>query len=274
MTVLTIGPVTQDKIIKGKKKYFGVGGPTYFQSFVFDSLNIDYKAIVNLSNLDLLKEFPDLSKIIPIVKSDTHLFTNHYPYPDNLDVRKQYSNFADIPISKKDLQKVLKDGENIEGIIINPLNRFDFPLKTINYLKTFDIPLYLSIQGFIRVCDENSSVKLSFNNQLYDILDSVEGLFLDEKEAEIVFNGDFSKFDVNEIIITKGSKGSRIIKNNKTIPIKAVENNNVLDSTGCGDTYMAAYISKKLDYHSPEVCGKFASLIASKKLSINGPYRI
>ena len=58
----------------------------------------------------------------------------------------------------------------------------------------------------------------------------------------------------------------------RIIEIEAVKNNNILDATGCGDTYMAAYISKKLESNSVKKAGKFASLISSKKLSINGPY--
>lgn len=272
MTVLTIGPATQDKIIKNNNTSLKVGGPTYFQSFVFSKLNINYKTIVNLSNLDLIKQFPNLDHVVPIIKSDTHLFINKYPYSNNLNIRKQYSNFANIPILKKDLEKIFEKIDKIEAIAINPLNQFDFPLKTIKYLKDLNIPLYLSIQGFIRYKKEDFSVGLSFNKNLIKILDNIEALFLDENEAKIVFNEDYSNYNINEIIITRGYKGSKIIKNNNIIEIKAVKNNNILDATGCGDTYMAAYISKKLESQSVKKAGEFASLISSKKLSINGPY--
>ena len=46
----------------------------------------------------------------------------------------------------------------------------------------------------------------------------------------------------------------------------------VVDTTGCGDTYMAAYISQKLLSKSTESAGKFASKIAGEKIKNSGPY--
>ena len=79
-------------------------------------------------------------------------------------------------------------------------------------------------------------------------------------------------FDVDEMIITNGSHGSRIITNNDEIKINAVKCNHIVDSTGCGDTYMAAYISKRLNNYSDRQSGEFASEIASKKLTKSGHY--
>ena len=47
----------------------------------------------------------------------------------------QLSNFANIPIRISDLKNILPD--KIDGFVLNPLNRYDFPLETIDYLKTF-----------------------------------------------------------------------------------------------------------------------------------------
>ena len=65
--------------------------------------------------------------------------------------------------------------------------------------------------------------------------------------------------------------GSRIICDGE-IKIDAVECDKVVDTTGCGDTYMAAYISQRLLLKSAENAGNFASQIASKKIRNYGPY--
>ena len=96
---------------------------------------------------------------------------------------------------------------------------------------------------------------------------------MDEGEASILFeNNDYKDFNINEIIITDGSKGSRVISDME-YKIKAVKNDNIIDSTGCGDTYMAAYISKKLTTESISKSADFASKIASDKLSFFGPFK-
>lgn len=279
MTIVVIGPLTQDQIITSNSKTSAAGGASYFQSFVFEEFNMDYVVVANFNNLDLIKDFPNLGNLIPIVGDDTHYFINEYPERDNSDIRKQYTNFADIPLLKNQLEFVLDDIFEIDAFILNPLNRNDFPVETIDYLKTFNVPIYLSVQGFLRLPDEkvddkNYSIKLEMYNDLEDILNGVTGIFLDESEAKIVFDdGNYNKYDIDEIVITNGSDGSRIIVESDEIKIEAVEVDNIMDATGCGDTYMAAYILKRLLLDSPKEAGEFASLIASEKLMSFGPYK-
>lgn len=176
------------------------------------------------------------------------------------------------------MEFVFDDILEINAFVLNPLNRNDFPVETIDYLKTFNVPIYLSMQGFLRIPDEkiddkNYSIKLEKPDNLDDILNGITAIFLDESEAKLVFDDDnYSRYDIDEIVITNASEGSRIICGNE-IKIEAFEVEDIADSTGCGDTYMAAYILKRLLLDSPEEAGEFASLIASEKLMSFGPYK-
>ncbi len=264
MTLVVIGPVTEDLIVIGGQESRKIGGATYYQSIVFDRYYEDYVAIVNCGDESLINDFPSRGKVRVILKEDTHFFINDYPNPDNLDVRNQLSNFAEIPISKSDLEGILPD--DIDGFVLNPLNRHDFPSETIEYLKSFNVPIFISIQGFLRVPDVeangNYAIKLSCFDDLPAILEGANAIFLDEAEANIIGYG----YDVDEMVITDGSHGSRIISSDET-RIDAVECDDVVDTTGCGDTYMAAYISQRLSSKSIKESGDFASLIASRKIS-------
>lgn len=282
MTLVVLGPATEDIIIKNGIKESKVGGATFFQAFVYEALNIDYLAIVNLSNLDIIDKFPDKNKVMALLKEDTHFFINEYPNEDDLDLRVQLSNFANIPIYVNDIKPILDKIDKIDAFVINPLNQYDFPRETIDYLKNFRVPIYLSIQGFLRKKDylKNDdgyrSILLDKNSDIQAIVNDTSGIFLDENEFHIMFeDNDFSSCNVGEIIVTNGSKGSRIISNinDNEIIIEPVEQKYIVDSTGCGDTYMAAYISKKLEAKSSLEAGNFASLIASEKLSSDGPYK-
>lgn len=269
MTLVVIGPVTEDLVVIGDESSHKVGGATYFQSFVFEEFYNDYVAIVNCSDESLADEFPDLDKVRVIPKDDTHFFVNNYPDKNNPDIRQQLSNFADIPILKGDLENVLPS--KIDAFVLNPLNRHDFPIETVEYLKGFGVPLFMSVQGFLRVRDvevnERYAIRLDNFDELGAILDGVNVVFLDEAEASMIG----LDFDVDEMVITNGSNGSRIISDSQ-IKIDAVPCDNVVDTTGCGDTYMAAYISQKLLFKSPETAGNFASRIASEKIRNFGPY--
>ena len=271
MTLVVIGPVTNDLIEIGGESAHKTGGATYFQSFVFEKYYEDYLAIVNCSGKEFIRDFPSKDKVRVIEKGDTHFFKNSYPDSNNLDIRYQSSNFADIPIFPDDLKDMLPD--NIDAFVLNPLNRNDFPRKTVDFLKSFDVPVFISLQGFLRIPDmqvnENYTIKLSNFDELTDILSGVDAIFLDESEKSIIG----SDFDVGEMVITNASQGSRIISDTE-IRIDAVECDSIVDTTGCGDTYMAAYISYKLQDRSVRQCGEFASLISSIKLKNKGPLKI
>ena len=269
MTLVVIGPVTKDLIRICGKESFKIGGATYFQSFVFEKFYTDYLVIINCSDKDLKYEFPSPDKVEVIKKDDTHFFINDYPDGNDLNIRHQLSNFAKIPIYNDDLKDILPD--SIDAFVLNPLNRFDFPLETIDYIKTFNVPIFISVQGFLRSpnhqVNENYTIKLSNFDGLSNVLCGVNAIFLDEVEENIIG----ADCDVGERVITNGSFGSRII-GSEEVNINAVKCDDVVDSTGCGDTYMAAYISFRLQNKSISESGNFASFIAAEKLKKQGPY--
>ena len=293
MTLVLIGPVCEDLIIIGEDKSSKVGGANFYQSskvgganfyqsFVYEEYFDNYLAIVNASNNNLIDSFPDKSKVKLILKEDTHYFINEYPNRDDLDIRKQSTNFADIPISIADLKSVFKDcslnKNNIDAFVLNPLNCNDFDMETIEYLKSFDVPIFISLQGFLRFEGEDNSIVLKPSPYLKTVFEIADMIFLDEDEFEVIRQYDsfknIEKYDDLRLLITNGSKGSRIIDVDGTsIKINAVKSNNIVDATGCGDTYMAAYISGILKGKSLQESGDFASMIASRKLEKFGPYK-
>ena len=275
MTLILIGPACEDLIIIGDKESSKVGGASFFQSFVYEEFYNDYLAILNASNVDLMDEFPDKSKVKIILKDDTHHFINEYPDKDNLDIRKQSTNFANVPILSDELKNILEeceiDNDDIDAFVLTPLNSNDFPIETLEFLKTFDVPIYVSLQGFLRFMDEDNSMILKLSDDLDYIFEISDTIFMDESEFDIIKS---EKFEGSNLVITNGSKGSRIIEvDGTTIKINAVKCDNIVDATGCGDTYMAAYISAILNNKTFKNSADFASRIASQKLENFGPYK-
>ena len=270
MTLVVIGPVTKDLIRIADEETSKIGGATYFQSFVFEEFYDDYLAVVNCSDESLVDDFPDTDKVRVIEKDSTHFFINHYPDADNLNLRNQLSNFADIPIYPSDLEKVLPD--EIDAFVLNPLNRYDFPAETVEFLKSFNVPVFISIQGFLRIPNDevngNCTIKLDGFDELTTILSGVSVIFMDEAEANLIG----TDYDVDEMVFTNGSFGSRILSHGE-IKIPPVPCVNPVDTTGCGDTYMASYVVQKLLFKTPEIAGNFASKVASEKISYFGPYK-
>jgi sugar/nucleoside kinase (ribokinase family) len=45
-----------------------------------------------------------------------------------------------------------------------------------------------------------------------------------------------------------------------------------MDPTGLGDTYMAAYATKRMETSDPKTCGIFASMVSTMKLEKIGAF--
>ena len=125
-----------------------------------------------------------------ILKDETHHFINEYPDKDDLDMRKQSTNFADIPILADEIRNILDECEiddgDIDAFVLTPLNSNDLPIETLEFLKTFDVPIFISLQGFLRFKDENNSMVLKLSDELKYVFDISDTIFMDEGEFDII----------------------------------------------------------------------------------------
>jgi sugar/nucleoside kinase (ribokinase family) len=76
---------------------------------------------------------------------------------------------------------------------------------------------------------------------------------------------------VKEILLTFGSLGSLIYDGRHFYPIPAYKPRQVVDATGCGDTYMAGYLYKRAKGATIEEAGRFAAALSTLKIERSGP---
>jgi sugar/nucleoside kinase (ribokinase family) len=77
---------------------------------------------------------------------------------------------------------------------------------------------------------------------------------------------------VREVIITRGSHGSTVYGRGRSVSFEAIPPRATIDATGCGDTYLAAYMARRLVTDSLEDCAKHAALAASLNIETPGPF--
>jgi sugar/nucleoside kinase (ribokinase family) len=77
---------------------------------------------------------------------------------------------------------------------------------------------------------------------------------------------------VKEVVVTNGSGGSVIFNDGVSYIIPAWRPRIVVDATGCGDTYMAGYLSRRLKGDDEQQSGEFAAAMASLKMERPGPF--
>ena len=103
---------------------------------------------------------------------------------------------------------------------------------------------------------------------------------MNEYEAEIITGySDYKKaakqladWGVKEVLLTLGSLGSIIYADNVYYKIPAYPPKEVVDATGCGDTYMTGYLYMRNQGASFQEAGCFAAAISTVKLQNHGPF--
>lgn len=279
---MIMGPVTKDRIIKKDKIFNTVGGGVYYQSAVISGFEIQNTVVTTLSKIDknLLQNFREDVQIIPVYTEKTMKFENIYPN-DNPNHRIQKSQIPVNPINPPIFSDM--NIKEYDAILLSPLSPYDIPLETVKYLHKQNIPIYLGAQGYLRHI-KNDNVVLKPWKDYKNFLKLVNYLFLDEMEARVILGNshdDFveiakilSNFGPEEVVITRGDQGV-IIYSKKTVgkgiyDISAFKPEKIVDPTGLGDTFMAAYAVKKQETDDPEKCGRFASYVATLKIGQKG----
>jgi hypothetical protein len=279
---ILVGPVTRDRIVQEDVIYESVGGPVYYQSAVFSAFGVDHTVVTVLAREDkyLLHELPPDTHIIPFYSEETMEFENIYPHSDP-NHRIQKAKIPHNSIKPTHLTDI--NFKKFDAVILSPVSPYDIPLETMEYLYKQNVPIYLGAQGYLRQIEDSENLVLKPWKGHENFLKLVKFLFLDEKEVKIILNNkEFSCKQIarilsglgpDEVIITRGDRGALIYSKNKYYKVPVFPPQKTVDPTGMGDTFMAAYLVKKMDTENPKECAKFASIISSHKIGYKGAYR-
>ncbi len=271
--VCVIGHITKDIIRIGNVRNELTGGSAYYVSMALKSLGVKPFVITKLhKNDEYLLEDLKRNNIPFLLKESesTTIFENIYE--DDLRIQRVMSIAS--PFTIEDLPDVTP-----KIFYVGTLTKGDIPVDMLEFLKLKKgARIVLEVQGFLRKIYGND-VKIE-DWEEKEALSYVEILHADELEAKILSGEEdiknaakkLSQFGPKEVVITLGKKGSLIYAKGEFYSIPAVITN-VVDPTGCGDTYMAGYIYKRLTSEDFNEIGNFASKVASLKLERFGPLR-
>lgn len=279
---LIIGPLTKDRIVKKDSEYQSIGGAVYYQSAVFSYLGIDNTVVTTLAekDKDLTDDLPKNTDVIPIYTERTMEFQNIYPN-NNPNHRIQKAIIPENPIKPENFFNI--DLDVFDALLLCPLSSTDIPLNTIKYLAQWNIPIYLGAQGYLRHM-KNGKVVLKPWYNYKKFLNFIQLLFIDEMEARVILGVSdescdeitraLSSFGPEEVIVTRGDQGAFIYSkkegNGNFYQVPAFQPHKIIDPTGLGDTFMAAYAARRIESDDPEDCGIFASRISSRKMEQKG----
>lgn len=275
--ILTIGPVTKDYIISPYDKYYQIGGAVYYQTMTLMQLKKDVISIISIGrdDVEILDDALKNQKLI--LQEKTLEYTNIYD--KNLN-RTQKAGFHENIIDIKDIESNLT---TVKYAIISPLTPQDISPETISYIRKNNITTVLVAQGYLRTTDDNGNVIEREWTDREKYLKNTDILCLDENEAllafqtnelkEKIFKNALNEYEIEQIIITQAENGSTIYTKEKTYKIPAIKTDKIIDATGLGDTYIAAYIAKLDETNDTYTSGIYAAITAKEKLKTKGPIK-
>ena len=274
--ICCIGHITLDKIVTPKQTIYMPGGTSYYYSHGMSHLKDfkNYKLVTALaeSEMKAVEEIRAKGIEVQVVPSrKTVYFENVYG--------EDHNNRTQLVLAKADPFTIegLKDVEaNI--FHLGSLLSDDFSLEVIQYLSTKG-RLSVDAQGYLREVRGEKVYAVDWQDKL-DALKYIDILKVNEHEMEVLTGYNvpelaalrLAEWGVKEVLITLGSLGSLIYAENKFHHIPAYPPKEVVDATGCGDTYMAGYLYMRNKGASYQEAGCFAAAMSTLKLEHSGPF--
>ena len=274
--ICCIGHITLDKIVTPKHTNYMPGGTSYYFSHGMSRLNDykHYKLVTALAESEM-QAVEDIRakgievKVIPSRK--TVYFEN--VYGENQDNRTQRVLAKADPFTVEGLQDV-----NANIFHLGSLLSDDFSLEVIKYLSGRGT-IAVDAQGYLREVRGEKVYAIDWEDKM-EALKYIDILKVNEHEMEVLTGYNvpelaalrLAEWGVKEVLITLGSFGSLIYAENKFHHIPAYPPQEVVDATGCGDTYVAGYLYMRNKGASYVDAGCFAAAMSTLKLEHSGPF--
>lgn len=263
-----------------------VGGKGLFTASAAARGDVDVDLITWLPSDDLtllqaLKEYPITTHAIPIGTGTVN--TNRHAG----DTTVATTALDPHSVAPEDLDETMRSVlDDSAAVLLAPDIENKISLATIDYLAhTLGLKLFVDVGKYYRTLRPEGVLEPRWpwpnQEKFYRYFDTIfiseEDLAVPLAQGESVLSlaRAFAAQGPREIIITRGSRGSFIYlaETNEGFDVPAYPPRQLVDPTGAGDTFIGAYVAKRLATDSAAEAGYFAAMAASLKLNYSGPLR-
>jgi sugar/nucleoside kinase (ribokinase family) len=277
--VCVIGPVARDINAVGvREQPPQPGGAAYYSTMVYAALGLRVVVVTRVAAADepaLLTELR--ARAVTVLNLGTEIsttFRNLYD-PADPDARLQRVDAVAAPIRAADLPPL-----QARVWQIGPLTLQEGDLGLIAHCAARGGLVAMDVQGFTREVVQGAVRPAP---PAADLAPLARLAVLKADDAEILSftgaadiaaaAGKVQAAGVRETLVTYASRGSTVFGPGGRLEIAALPPRRHVDPTGCGDTYLAAYASRRLVSDDLRACGDFAATVASLKHEQSGPFR-
>ena len=274
--ICCIGYITLDKLVTPRKPTYMPGETSYYFSHGISHLKDTkhYQLVTALAPSEF-KAVEDIRakgiKVTVIPSHRTVYFEN--TYGENQDNRSQRVLAKADPFTVEQLENI-----NAHIFHLGSLLADDFSLDVVKYLSTKGI-LAVDAQGYLREVRGEKVYPIDWTDKV-EALKYIDILKVNEHEMEVLTGQtdikqaalQLAEWGVKEVLITLGSLGSIIYAEGTFHKIPAYPPKDIVDATGCGDTYATGYLYMRNKGASYEEAGCFAAAMSTLKLEASGPF--
>lgn len=274
--ICCIGHITKDKIITPRQTVYMAGGTSFYFSYAFSHLpqNVSFQLVTKLGEGEM-KSVEDMRQagIDVQVYPSRHTVYFENKYGDNQNDRTQRVLERADPFTVDEMREVNAGVYHLGSLLSD-----DFSTEVVKYLSTKG-KISIDAQGYLREVRGEKVYPIDWAEKL-EILAHTDIIKVNEHEMEVITGLTdpraaakcLAEWGVKEVCVTLGSEGSIILAEGKFYDIPAYEPKEIVDATGCGDTYSAGYLWCRAQGMGFEESGKFAAAMCTLKLEHSGPF--
>ena len=274
--ICCIGHITKDKIITPRHTVYMAGGTSFYFSYAFSHLpqNVSFQLVTKLGESEM-QSVEDMRKagIDVQVYPSRHTVYFENKYGENQNDRTQRVLERADPFTIDEMQEVDAGVYHLGSLLSD-----DFSADVVKYLSTKG-RISIDAQGYLREVRGEKVYPIDWTEKR-EILAHTYIIKVNEHEMEVITGLTdpraaamrLAEWGVKEVCVTLGSEGSIILADGKFYDIPAYEPKEIVDATGCGDTYSAGYLWCRAQGMGFEESGKFAAAMCTLKLEHSGPF--
>ena len=274
--VWVVGHVTRDRIATEQGVSECAGGTSTYFSLALARLGGDVAVLTRMAEADqsrlLAEEHQAGIEVRCGASPDTTEFENRY-VDARKDRRVQQVGAVARPFQPQDLGDL-----RARLFHLGPLTQADMSVEFIQAAAAAG-RVSLDVQGLVRRIDRGAVEPCDWPEKARGLA-PVSVLKADEDEARVLTGESdpvrsarrLAAWGPEEVLVTRGSRGCVVCYAGGVRSVPAVPPAEAVDPTGCGDTFMAGYVSARLGGADPVSAARFGAAAAALKLGHVGPF--
>lgn len=274
--ICCIGHITKDKIVTPHRVVYMAGGTSFYFAYAINQLpnDVSFSLVTSMDSTETepAEKMRQAGIDVTLNASRNTVFFENI-YGENQNERKQRVLAKADPFTIEQLEHVDAKVYHLGSLLSD-----DFSNEVVEYLAKKG-KVSIDVQGYLREVRDEKVYPIDWKDKL-KVLKNTYYLKVNEIEMETITGLKdaheaaklLHSWGVTEVIITLGSEGSLIYVDDTFYEIPAYAPHEVVDATGCGDTYSAGYLYQRTLGATPTEAGKFAAAMCTIKLEHNGPF--